>query len=610
MEKITITEEELKDIKINLRGEDKEVAMEKLIYSYKVYKYLKQRKTDLSKLEPDQEKLLEELDTFFANLKRRVLREISSKDIHRPFDYWFGTKSLQISSEYATWNIKDIKPAAIVENNKQINHFVYWDNEPWIDIDRNISLSQNERKRLFSKIKEQKKWDKDFMECIEYLDVYWNIDREKAIADNIDPISLVNNKRKIDEMIRNLAIEEKRNNIEKERIRDISVRRSIMISCFRAISSFFDTVNNNSENFASEFEIQDVNENIEFNEETWIIKMTWTIWANKNHIWLYYNTKTWELSFDNFLAYDPEVWYKLWKWNWEKEPLKVTLPTMKEMESRANSIDFNLIDRLSLNINQYRRMVWIAMGESIRFNCFKWFMGADMEVNKQFVAQFTEKNILKQDVIKCIYKKFYNTNDLDDIFNNDAKYLTIGEWNEPEQFKLIKLISDSIDYYQSADQLLNFRLYINQLDEFLSSKKTIERDKLLRALFADNLSSDSDNLDISREIMQNENENLSLSEDNTVSTYTSQEQTWNGWNKKLWDYILLDLLSENKWGNRIINLDRFGYALNTMWRADDWSSLLDMAEEFSWFEKNLQKHANDLPDFQTEMLQESIDQIV
>ena len=283
---------------------------------------------------------------------------------------------------------------------------------------------------------------------------------------------------------------------------------------------------------------------------------------------------------------------------------------MKEMESRANSIDFNLIDRLSLNINQYRRMVWIAMGESIRFNCFKWFMGADMEVNKQFVAQFTEKNILKQDVIKCIYKKFYNTNDLDDIFNNDAKYLTIGEWNEPEQFKLIKLISDSIDYYQSADQLLNFRLYINQLDEFLSSKKTIERDKLLRALFADNLSSDSDNLDISREIMQNENENLSLSEDNTVSTYTSQEQTWNGWNKKLWDYILLDLLSENKWGNRIINLDRFGYALNTMWRADDWSSLLDMAEEFSWFEKNLQKHANDLPDFQTEMLQESIDQIV
>ncbi|MBO4516508.1 hypothetical protein J5751_03650 [bacterium] len=54
-------------------------------------------------------------------------------------------------------------------------------------------------------------------------------------------------------------------------------------------------------------------------------------------------------------------------------------------------------------------------------------MGSDMKVNQKFVAQYTEKNILKQDIIKSIYKKYYNSKDIDDIFNNENKYLTINE---------------------------------------------------------------------------------------------------------------------------------------------------------------------------------------
>lgn len=611
LEKVEITDQELDDIRINLGDKDSEGTMENLKQLYKTYKYLSKRKNDLWELEPELETLLQKLDKMFMYIKRRVLREISSQNIRESGNFWLRQKSLSFSPEQATWNIKDIEPIAIVETNQQIRRFVYWDIEQWNDSeDMNISLSTTEREQLFNKLKVQKAWDPDFNDSIIYLDRYWNIDRDKAMADNIDPESLENNKRKIDEMIRNLAIEEKRDRLWKDKIKEVSKRRSIMTTCFRAISSFFDTVNNNSENFASEFEIEDVNENIEFDERTWIIKIKWTIWENKNHIWLYYNTHTWELSFDNFLAFNPDVGYKIWKWNWEREPLKIQLPTMDKMEAIANSINFDLIDNLPLNMRQYDRMVWLAMSESIWFNCFKGFMGADMEVNRQFVAQFTEKNILKQDIIKTIYKKFYNERDLDDIFNNENKYLTIGEGNEPEQFKLIKLISDSIDHYESADQLLNFRLYVNQLDEFLASKETIQKDKLLRALFADNLSSNNDNYDVSRQVMQRENENLNVSEDNTTNTYISQEQSSIMWNNgELWDYILLDLFSEDKWWKRIINLDWFNHALSIMSRADDWSSILDMAEEYAWFERNLQAHAEDLPDFQTQILQENIDQI-
>jgi len=611
LEKVEITDKELDDIKINLGDKDSEDTMENLKQLYKTYKYLSKRKNDLWELEPELETLLQKLDKMFMYIKRRVLREISSQNIRESGNFWLRQKSLSFSPEQATWNIKDIEPIAIVETNQQIRRFVYWNIEQWNDSeDMNISLSPTEREQLFNKLKVQKAWDPDFNDSIIYLDRYWNIDRDKAMADNIDPESLENNKRKIDEMIRNLAIEEKRNRLWKDKIKEVSRRRSIMTTCFRAISSFFDTVNNNSENFASEFEIENVNENIEFDERTWIIKVKWTIWENKNHIWLYYNTHTWELSFDNFLAFNPDVGYKIWKWNWEREPLKIQLPTMDKMEAIANSINFDLIDSLPLNMRQYDRMVWLAMSESIWFNCFKGFMGADMEVNRQFVAQFTEKNILKQDIIKTIYKKFYNERDLDDIFNNENKYLTIGEGNEPEQFKLIKLISDSIDHYESADQLLNFRLYVNQLDGFLASKETIQKDKLLRALFADNLSSNNDNYDVSRQVMQRENENLNVSEDNTTNTYTSQEQSSIMWNNgELWDYILLDLFSEDKWWKRIINLDWLNNALTIMARTDDWSSILDMAEEYAWFERNLQAHAEDLPDFQTQILQENIDQI-
>ncbi|MBQ2600616.1 hypothetical protein II582_04615 [bacterium] len=131
-----------------------------------------------------------------------------------------------------------------------------------------------------------------------------------------------------------------------------------------------------------------------------------------------------------------------------------------------------------------------------------------MDVNKQFVAQFNERNILKQDIIKSIYKKFYNESDINEKFDS---YLTISEGNEPEQFKLIKLISDSIDFYDNANDLLRFRQHVDQLDEILTTNhEVVEMDDLLKYLFADNPNKRSDVVDESKNIMRKENEDLTI----------------------------------------------------------------------------------------------------
>ena len=586
LEKIEIDNQELNDIRVNLNTENSGELMDKLIEAYRLKKYLEQKRQEIWKLDTDQETLLKKLDDLFKNIKKRVLRDINDKreDVYtRNTNY----KSLNISPEYATWNIKDIQPAAIVENNENIWRYVYWTwnnnhNETNSDIDYS-SLDNNIKIDLFRELKEQKQWDIIFLESIKYLNDDLSINTNLVNASGVDMQSVISNQKKIEKMIMQLAAEKKMEQSDKDEINDINVKKSCMICCFRAISSFFDTSNTNWENFASQFEIEDVDEDINFDAETWVITMKGTIWANNNHIKLYYNTKTWELSFDNFLAYNfQDKCYKIWKWNNEREILNVKLPTMKDMEKSAKSVNYNLIDSLALNTRQYSRMVWRAMRESIWFECFQWFMWVNMDVNKQFVAQFNERNILKQDIIKSIYKKFYNESDINEKFDS---YLTISEGNEPEQFKLIKLISDSIDFYDNANDLLRFRQHVDQLDEILTTNhEVVEMDDLLKYLFADNPNKRSDVVDESKNIMRKENEDLTIWNGNwIIQTYEDQ---WNNiaqesaWNQQLNYYTFLDLLAEDKWMNRIINLDEFWSVLDTIGKIK--SSWLEVLDNKNW----------------------------
>lgn len=579
--KITITDEELNAIKVQLNSENSEALMNKLKEAYKLKKYL-EKKQESWLLTPEQETILKKLDDLFSHIKKRVLRDINYKR-ENVYINNYNQKSIDLTNGYATWNIKDIKPAAIVENNTAVHDYVYWSWElNHNQIDANINYSNIPLKKkiaLFEKLKKQKQWDSTFDEYQQYLNYDLSINTSLVNASWIDMESVIENQKKIEKMIVQLAAEEGQEQADKKEINDMNIRKSCMICCFRAISKFFDTVNNNWENFASEFEINDLNENIKFDGET--ITIEWTIWANKNHIKLYYDTKTWELSFDNFLAYDSQnKCYKIWKWNNEKERINIKLPTMREMETSAKSIDYNLIDSLALNTKQYNRMIWHAMRESIRFECFQWFMWVNMEVNKQFVAQFNERNILKQEIIKSIYKKFYNINNLDEVLNKENQYLSISKWNEPEQFKLIKLISDSIDHYDNSGELLRFRQYVNEFDKILTTdKKIVEKDELLRYLFTDNINRKTDMVDLSKKTMGKENENLTVWNGDDIISHNN-EIIENVWNNQINYYIFLDLLAEDKWQNRIINLDEFGKVLDIIRKIN--STWVKILENKSW----------------------------
>lgn len=547
---------------------------EEITNQYLKYKHLekKQKNWELSEKEKKDFKWLKELFKQTKRLKKLEEIKINKHESHRRR---FNPNFIKFSEEYATWNMKEIKPWAIVLNNKQINEYVIWKIEPRNKIDTDISLSElstQKRTQLFRKLIRERKDDKVFRESIKYLDKSWNIDERKVKRDKVDIESIKINKSKIDKMIVDLAIEEKRNWVWKEKAKKMAVRRSSMICCFRAISKFFDTVNNNWENFASEFEIENVNDDIKFDGKT--IQMTGTIWANKNHIWLYYNTETWELTFDNFLAYNPKVWwYKIWKNNWETEKLNIKLPTMNEMENVADN-SIKMVDKLPLSTYQYNRMIMMSTEKSIRLNCFKWFMWSKMELNKKYIAQFTEKSILQQDIIRTIYSKFYNKTDIDENLSN---CLTITQWNQPEQFELIKLIYNSIDNIDKLDSincnknanlLLEFRNDINKLDELLSSKDIIKNDKVLTELFANNLSTDTDIHDNSIGIMKRENKWMNVSDNNThVHEYVWAIQQ-NDTNQNLNYYTFLNLLTKREWDKRVIDLQEFKNVLNNIEKPD------------------------------------------
>lgn len=598
VEEIEISEQEWEEIRIAGNTQ----LTEDIKIHYKLYKYLSKQKEDLWELDEELENMLQELDEFFYHIKKRVLKEIDSWNWWINVSYEYSLSSVHTSAEYATWNIKDIRPAAIIENHEGIRDYVYGGvkNTPNVDVE-NISfssLSNDYKEYLLKKLISRNRSDSYFMDSIKYLDRFGNIDKEKAAADNIDESSLENNRLKIERMILDLAKEEALAQWEKSKINDVYVRKSSMVCCFRAISKFFDTVNNNWENFASEFEIGDLNNDIKFDEATWIISMEWTIWANKNHIKLYYNTQTWTLEFDNFLAYDSQDnSFKIWKWNWKREKMNIKLPTMDEMERQAQSINFGLIDRLSVNTHQYERMVWLAMWESIWFNCFQWFMGVDIDVNRYFVEQFNEKNILKQDIINTIYSKFYNQDDINEKLDG---CLTISEWNEPEQFKLIKLISDTIDNCWSSNSLLRFRNAINWLDDILTNNHELVRDDiLLQYLFWDNLSNGSDITDNSRKIFEQENENIATSNSiNKFATYQSDERHENSWDKTINYNVFFDLLSENKFGERVINIDCFETAMTAI--RTSWKHLLDDEQGLLWKNYIVKRDAWVIPDFKKE----------
>lgn len=530
--------------------------------------------------------------------RSRKLKEIKDQQVTKAREY--APKYRNSSIEYATGNIKDIKPMAIIENNDQIKHYVYWESRKELDVNY-INLSRDDKIRLFNKLKEQKEWDIIFSSNEKYFNDDLTIKEDLVNLGWINMESVIERQKEIEHMVNELAVQENLEKHDKNKINEINVRRSCMVCCFRAISNFFDTVNDNWENFAYEFKIKNVNENIKFDWK--IITMEWTIWPNKNHVKLYYDTETWELFFDNFLNYDPVNGYQIWKWNWAKKKIETKLPTMEEMENNAKSVNFNLIDNISLNMHQYNRMIWFAMSESIRLNSFRWYIWNNLEVNKLLIQKFNEENILKQDIIYTIYSKFYSQEYLSQQL--DSSLPPINEKKKPAQFKLIDLISKSIDSYKwDATQLLRFRNCINKLDNILTTNdEVIKKDDLLRYLFVDNKNTQNDTVDTSKKILNNENKDWSVLNNDNIVTYENYDEMVRYQkypteeNKQLNYYTFLKLLSRNEWADDIIDLNEFENTLNTIGKIISTSNkLLDKKKWLLWENYNQMVEVWEIPD--------------
>ena len=326
--------------------------------------------------------LWENWESIWRIIKLRKIRQIKKENESKKFHWKFNTPLF----EQVEWNIKSINPDTIVQSNQSIHNYVFnKNNDSHINFDWRIDNAY--RKILYNKLKEIHKNNAAFKESIKYLDEYWNINHKKVQDENIDEKSLQENVKTINEMINDLAEKEFREKEKIKKINEVCTRKSIITTCFRALSNYFDTTNNNGENFADSFEIWNINEDISFDEETGIIKMKWKIWWN-NTIWLYYDTKKWELLFDNFIWYNSNVWYIIWTNNWEKEKINIKLPTMDEMERQADKVDKNLIYKTSINTKLYIKTLSTCINESLWLWCFQWFIGTEMDVNRQFVKEF------------------------------------------------------------------------------------------------------------------------------------------------------------------------------------------------------------------------------
>lgn len=563
---------------------------------YKIYAELKSIKEKLDKWKQLNEKeekflawiqeqtwedprdFLNTLKSIFGNDWKKILQSIKeyemkygqqdrTKTFNKWHPEWYHTEKIE-------WNINSINPDSIVQYNNEIHDYVFKSNKESLYDTDDEKISPEYQKALYQQLISQHSSDKTFLQSTEYLDEYWEIDYKKIKDEKIDEESIKKNYKVVKKMIDDLADKEFHNKKRIKRINSISTRKCIMSTCFRALSKYFDSSNNNGENFANEFEIKDINENIWFDKDTWIIKMTWTIWWN-NHIWLYYDTKKWELSFDNFIWYNSNVWYIIWKNSGEVEKLNIKLPTMQEMEEQCKKVDKNLIYNMSLTTPQYIHNLSKWLKESLRIWCFQWFIWTSMDVNRQFVKQFNEKNILKQDILKSIYTQYYDENSVNKILNDK---LIISEWETKEQYKLVKLISDSINNCKDADELLRFRNLINKFDNILeTNKKLIKEDKLLSTLFIDDENDAHDIYDESNQTIQQENHNIWAQKKEKKSKHTTLKHEKNKKTKPLNYFIFLDLLSDN-WH---IDLDVFDIALNTI--EKEWTQLLDKK---TWIMRN------------------------
>lgn len=473
------------------------------------------------------------------------------------------------------WDLNSLSPFDIVRWNKSIRKYVFGDNE-WDDSNpdkprlKRITIETLKEKWIYQNLFNWILGTQEFSIYKEFFnsdgsikyDLLWKeINWIVVLESDISQLETI--KKDIESEILRKArrenfwnfineIDEKR----KENTIDVSCRMSAMMCCIRAIKSFFDTK-------AGDFQIEDVNENIHFiDNNPRLLSMEWTM--NGKYIKLYYNLDAWELRFDRFLWYDEtNREYKIWKNNNIQENVIKNLPTIGKMEDIARNTPIaNLPTTLW---RDFARINTLFRSEHIRAKEFISDWWSTLNVNKRLVEKFYEKNLLEQEIISCIYGNFY---EWENIFNGN--YPLIIWANQPEQLKMIELISNSIEHYKNdAHKLWQFRNCIAMLWDLLKNKDKVENCSLLKNLFLDDRRNDQDAYSQTISTLQKENPWATLKDLNSI-IQNSETIVQTQWSKDINFYTLLNLFATWNWNMRHIDVGVLDNIVNKISKeADD-----------------------------------------
>ncbi|MCF7835090.1 hypothetical protein K9M48_03475 [Candidatus Gracilibacteria bacterium] len=321
-------------------------------------------------------------------------------------------------------------------------------------------------------------------------------------------------------------------------------KEKIMTNCFQALASYFDNTTPNMENFADDFKL-DVNQDISFDGKT--IYMQGSI--NGNHVGLYYNMDSGELSMDDFMAYynqDNGGTYVMGIKNGQKEKLKFKLPTIDELKRGTGDVDIGKHIENSDSISDYEKNIKSDLDSNISNNF------SNVNLNKYYIEQFNEKNIAEQSALSDIFYNWEISNGVPILdFEKENK---ISRDLQPKQYELIKLVFNSLEDYKDPDKLRKFRNCVARLNLIIDTnevKEGINNEDMFNKLF------DSNNM---KESMNNRKNN-------------SGEINY---------FQLFDLMSKGVGDERVINLEVFDKILNIVEKKQEINDNPKLAG-YSWF---------------------------
>lgn len=335
-------------------------------------------------------------------------------------------------------------------NNISENVVSNWEIENFINWDTKQAIPQKSNKKTI-----EKNISSEFQDYVKYLNNDWSAVDENKIKNDLSIID--ENKRA--NLLSGVAEVNKqiKNTLDKDKETNSLIKERIIVNCFKHISIYL------SNGWFSEKIKVDINKDIKLTENPMIIHVQWDI--DGDNIWLHYDLEKGELSMDDFMAYDEDKKrFFLWKWHNKQELLKwVKLPTYKQLEENAKKIDFSNKIKSTKSLDDYKKNIKSSLDDEIS-NSFR-----NEEVNKFYIERFNEKNVAEQTILKDIFWNWSKNSGWWNIVNFEGSEEI---WSEkPNQYKMMKLIYNTLENFRDPDDLRKFQTSIAKLNTLIETNR-------------------------------------------------------------------------------------------------------------------------------------------